>query len=169
MNGYVDESVKGNIFLILWGNHWWTDKMSVVLISRASCIQTLKGHRDNVNCIHVDSTRIISVSFDHRVRIWDFNSWVFSMDRLPMNVSCHVLLHFSSCIYEITLTQSNWLPLTSAHNARWLALLRASTVQKLVKTLDWTTHTTAVVDDNVFCTLNARVLSCVLRNQTIGS
>lgn len=42
---------------------------------RGSCIQTLKGHKDNVNCIHVDSTRIISVSYDQRVRVWDFNSW----------------------------------------------------------------------------------------------
>ncbi|KAK3707206.1 hypothetical protein QZH41_019558, partial [Actinostola sp. cb2023] len=38
-----------------------------------SCIQTLRGIKDVVNCIHFDDTRIISASFDGKIRIWDFN------------------------------------------------------------------------------------------------
>ncbi|XP_032227402.2 F-box/WD repeat-containing protein 7 isoform X2 [Nematostella vectensis] len=43
-------------------------------IERGTCIQTLRSHKDAVNCIHFDDTRIISASYDNRIRIWDFNT-----------------------------------------------------------------------------------------------
>ncbi|XP_020909797.1 probable E3 ubiquitin ligase complex SCF subunit sconB [Exaiptasia diaphana] len=41
--------------------------------ARGNCIQTLRGINQVVNCIQADDTRIISASFDGKIRIWDFN------------------------------------------------------------------------------------------------
>ena len=40
---------------------------------RPDSIQTFEGHSENVNCIHFDELRIASASYDHKIRLWDFN------------------------------------------------------------------------------------------------
>nr|KAG5711219.1 hypothetical protein BaRGS_004863 [Batillaria attramentaria] len=36
-------------------------------------VQTFSGHSENVNCLHIDELRIASASYDHKIRLWDFN------------------------------------------------------------------------------------------------
>lgn len=40
---------------------------------RSSSIQTYSGHTRTVNCVHCDARRIISASYDYKVKIWDFS------------------------------------------------------------------------------------------------
>ncbi|GFR76361.1 F-box/WD repeat-containing protein 7 [Elysia marginata] len=42
-------------------------------ITQDESVQTFTGHREPVNCIFVDERRIASASYDHKIRVWDFN------------------------------------------------------------------------------------------------
>ncbi|ELU18714.1 hypothetical protein CAPTEDRAFT_48304, partial [Capitella teleta] len=37
----------------------------------SSSVQTYSGHSETINCVHCDRRRIISASYDFRVKIWD--------------------------------------------------------------------------------------------------
>ncbi|XP_046574682.1 LOW QUALITY PROTEIN: F-box/WD repeat-containing protein 7-like [Haliotis rubra] len=42
-------------------------------VNKEESIQTFAGHSEQVNCIRFDELRIASASYDHKIRIWDFN------------------------------------------------------------------------------------------------
>ncbi|XP_048240296.1 F-box protein MET30-like [Haliotis rufescens] len=42
-------------------------------VNKDESIQTFVGHSEQVNCIRFDELRIASASYDHKIRIWDFN------------------------------------------------------------------------------------------------
>ncbi|RUS92154.1 hypothetical protein EGW08_000007 [Elysia chlorotica] len=42
-------------------------------ITQDDSVQTFTGHREPINCIYVDERRIASASYDHKIRVWDFN------------------------------------------------------------------------------------------------
>ncbi|EDV19761.1 uncharacterized protein TRIADDRAFT_61795 [Trichoplax adhaerens] len=52
-------------------------------IKEGTCIQTLRGHMDVVNSIHFDELRIASASYDHEIKIWDFNVDTDSVNVTP--------------------------------------------------------------------------------------
>ncbi|ESO89189.1 hypothetical protein LOTGIDRAFT_154278 [Lottia gigantea] len=42
-------------------------------INSDTSLNTFSGHNEQINCIHFDELRIASASYDHKIRIWDFN------------------------------------------------------------------------------------------------
>ncbi|XP_050390383.2 F-box/WD repeat-containing protein 7 isoform X1 [Patella vulgata] len=42
-------------------------------INQDTSLNTFSGHAEQINCIHFDELRIASASYDHKIRLWDFN------------------------------------------------------------------------------------------------
>ncbi|XP_033101993.1 F-box/WD repeat-containing protein pof1-like [Anneissia japonica] len=45
-------------------------------ILKGKCKHTLRGHSTQINCIVCDKTKIVSASYDNKLRVWDFNTVV---------------------------------------------------------------------------------------------
>ena len=43
------------------------------LFNRDKSVQSYAAHQHPVNCIHCNETKIVSASWDNKVKIWDFN------------------------------------------------------------------------------------------------
>ena len=44
-----------------------------VFYFRDKSVQSYAAHQHPVNCIHCNETKIVSASWDNKVKIWDFN------------------------------------------------------------------------------------------------
>ena len=47
--------------------------MNSCSLCRKESLQTFSGHERGINCVYFDGTKIISASYDNKVKIWDFN------------------------------------------------------------------------------------------------